>query len=134
MCPISAAVCSSIVSCSVLRCNRTGLVRCRTFNRHQVKKIWHPSPRFYMVPVDCAEELGKAIIAAARGEQYGQVPGWWYDFEKQYQAEEWRRQPQAEDGEDDWSDPYAAAEGGRPVSSRPPRLPGLRRLPSLPKR
>ncbi len=44
-------------------------VRCRTFNRHQIKKIWYPSPRFYMVPVDCAEELGNAIIAAARGEQ-----------------------------------------------------------------
>ena len=27
-----------------------------------------------MVPVECAEELGKAIIAAARGEQNGQVP------------------------------------------------------------
>ena len=70
-------------------------VRCRTFNRHQIKKIWYPSPRFYMVPVDCAEELGKAIVAAARGEQYGQVPGWWCDFDKQYQAGEWRRQPEA---------------------------------------
>ena len=42
----------------------------RTFNRHQIKKVWYPSPRFYMVSVDCAEELGKAIIAAARGETY----------------------------------------------------------------
>ena len=52
----------------VFRRERNGreYVRCRTFNRHQVKKIWYPSPRFYMVPVDCAEELGKAIIAAAR--------------------------------------------------------------------
>ncbi len=50
-------------------------VRCHTFNRHQIKKIWYPSPRFYMVPVDCAEELGKAIIAAARGEMNGQLPG-----------------------------------------------------------
>ena len=57
-----------------------------------------------MVPVDCAEELGKAIIAAARGEQYGQVPGWWYDFDKQYQAGEWRRKPQADGNnvEEDW--------------------------------
>ncbi len=60
----------------VFRRERNGreYVRCRTFNRHQIKKIWYPSPRFYMVPVNCAEELGKAIIAAARGEQYGQVP------------------------------------------------------------
>ena len=103
MCPISAADCSSIVSCSVFRCNRTGLVRCRTFNRHQIKKIWYPSPRFYMIPVDCAEELGKAIIAAARGEQYGPVPGWWYDFDKQYQAGGWQRNPQADvNAEEDW--------------------------------
>ena len=76
----------------VYRRERNGreYVRCRTFNRHQVKKVWYPSPRFYMVPVDCAEELGKAIIAAARGEKYGQPPGWWFDFLKQYEAGEWR--------------------------------------------
>ena len=94
----------------VFRRERNGrqYVRCRTFNRHQIKKIWYPSPRFYMVPVDCAEELGKAIIAAARGEAYGQVPGWWYDFDKQYQAGEWRRKPEVGD-DDDWTDPYAEA-------------------------
>ena len=66
----------------VFRRERNGrqYVRCRTFNRRQIKKIWYPSPRFYMVPVDCAVELGKAIIAAARGEQYGQVPGWCVEF------------------------------------------------------
>ncbi len=48
-------------------------------------------------------ELGKAIVDAARGEEYGQVPGWWYDFDKQYQAGEWRRQPQADgNAEEDW--------------------------------
>ena len=53
----------------VFRCERNGrqYVRCRTFNRHQIQKIWYPSPRFYMVPVDCAEGLVKANIAAARG-------------------------------------------------------------------
>ncbi len=89
----------------VFRRERNGreYVRCRTFNRHQIKKIWYPSPRFYMVPVDCAEELGKAIVAAARGEQYGPVPGWWFDFDKQYQAGEWRRQPEADGkAEEDW--------------------------------
>ena len=64
-----------------------------------------------MVPVDRAEELGKAIIAAARGEQYGQVPGWWYDFDKQYQAEEWRRKPEDDIDDDHRSDPYAKAAG-----------------------
>ena len=120
----------------VFRRERNGrqYVRCRTFNRHQTKKIWYPSPRFYMVPVDCAEELGKAIIAAARGEQYGQVPGWWYDFDKQYEAGQWRRKPEDDTDDNRWSDPFAAAGGGRPVSSRSPRSPRLPRLPSLPKR
>lgn len=44
----------------------------RTFNRHRIKKVRYPSPCFYMVPVDCAEELGKKIIAAACGQTYGQ--------------------------------------------------------------
>ena len=108
-------------------------VRCRTFNRHQIKKVWYPAPRFYMVPVDCAEELGKAIIAAARGEKYGQPPGWWFDFLKQYEAGEWRRKPKEEDGESEGSDPFATVGGGRPVNSRPPRR-GVSRLPSLPRR
>ena len=30
-----------------------------------------------MVAVHFAEDLGKAIIAAARGETYGSTPGWW---------------------------------------------------------
>ena len=81
----------------VLRRERNGrkYVRCRTFNRHKLKKVWYPTPRFYMVSLDCAEELGKAIVAAARGEPYGDPPGWWYDFAKQYEAGEWRRQPKA---------------------------------------
>ena len=49
-----------------------------------------------MVPVDCAEELAKAIIAVVHSEHYGQVPDWLYDFDKQYQAGEWRRQPEAD--------------------------------------
>ena len=110
----------------VYRRERNGreYVRCRTFNRHQIKKVWYPSPRFYMVPVDCAEELGKAIIAAARGEKYGQPPGWWFDFLKQYEAGEWRRRPKLEDAEGDWSDPFASARGHRAVRSRPSRFPG----------
>ena len=59
-------------------------IRLRTFNRHQVKGCWYPAPRFYMVPLDRAAELGKAIIAASEGRTIGRQPEWWADFEKQY--------------------------------------------------
>ncbi len=121
----------------VFRRERNGreYVRCRTFNRHQLKKVWYSSPRFYMVPVDCAEELRKAIIAAARGEKYGQPPGWWYDFLKQYEAGEWRTKPEDEMPEGGYCHPLYDAESGSPRPSRSPRrLPGLPRLPSLPRR
>ncbi len=85
--------------------------------------------RFYTVPVDCAEELGKAIIAAARGEKYGQPPGWRFDFLKQYEAGEWRRTPKEEDTEGDRADLFVTAGGARPAGSRRPRPP---RRPSSP--
>ena len=34
-------------------------VRLRTFNRHQVKGVWYPAPRFYMVPIASAKQLGE---------------------------------------------------------------------------
>ncbi len=61
-------------------------IRMRTFNRHQVKGCWYPAPRFYMVPIEHAEELGRAIIAAGRGQSHGPTPAWYGDFEKQYAA------------------------------------------------
>ena len=61
-------------------------VRLRTFNRHRVKGCWYPAPRYFMVPIDRAEELGKAIIAAGRGQSHGPAPEWYADFEKQYAA------------------------------------------------
>ena len=61
-------------------------VRLRTFNRHREKGCWYPSPRFYMVPIECAATLGKAIIAAAEGRRLGPEPDWYRDFEKQYAA------------------------------------------------
>ncbi len=61
-------------------------IRLRTFNRHQVKGCWYPAPRFYMVPIEHAEELGSAIIAAGRGRSPGPMPEWYADFEKQYVA------------------------------------------------
>jgi hypothetical protein len=48
-----------------------------------------------MVPTDCAEDLGRAIIAAANGEPQP-PPGWWFDFVKQYDAGKWRSKPDAE--------------------------------------
>ena len=57
-------------------------VRLRSFNRHRRMGCWHPSPRFFMVPLDCAEALGKAIISASRGEPFGTEPEWWEEFEE----------------------------------------------------
>lgn len=101
----------------VFRRERNGreYVRCRTFNRHRTKKVWYPAPRFYMVPVGCAEDLGKAIIAAAKSEPRD-PPGWWYDFDKQYQAGEWRRKPEFENEPDDDLDEWVV-----PPPPPPPR-------------
>ena len=59
-------------------------VRLRTFNRHRQKGCWYPSPRFFVVPMDCAFDLGMAIESASLGEKLGPVPEWYHDFEKQY--------------------------------------------------
>ena len=59
-------------------------IRLRTFNRHQVKGCWYPAPRFFTVPIESAEELGNAIIEAAKGKPFGPEPDWWADFEEQY--------------------------------------------------
>ena len=59
-------------------------VRLRTFLKHQVKNVWYPSRRFYMVPIAAAPALGQAIIAASAGEPFGEPPEWWAEFEEQY--------------------------------------------------
>ena len=59
-------------------------VRMRTFNKHREKGCWYPAPRFYTVPLECAAELGEAIIAASEGEPFGIQPEWWEEFERQY--------------------------------------------------
>ncbi|MEK6677712.1 MAG: hypothetical protein AABZ47_18920 [Planctomycetota bacterium] len=61
-------------------------VRLRTFNRHRAKGCWYPSPRFFVVPLDCAAGLAKAIDSAAKGEAFGELPGWYAEFESQYKA------------------------------------------------
>ena len=55
-----------------------------------VKGSPNRATRFYMVPIEHAEELGRAIIAAVRSRFPGQMPEWYTDFEKQYEARAWR--------------------------------------------
>ena len=55
-------------------------IQLRTFSRHQLKNCWYPGRRFYMVPIECAATLGKAIIAAAEGKPFGSEPEWFRDF------------------------------------------------------
>ena len=64
-------------------------VRLRTFNRHTTKGCWYPSPRYFVVPIEVAEDLADALDAAAYGEIWSEPPDWWHDFEKQYEKREW---------------------------------------------
>ena len=61
-------------------------LRLRTFNKHRTKGCWYPSPRFFVVPLDCAAGLAEAIAAGASGKRLGPEPEWYADFEKQYAA------------------------------------------------
>ena len=42
-------------------------VRLRTWNRHRTKRVWYPSKRFFIIPVQSAEALGEAILRAVEG-------------------------------------------------------------------
>jgi len=42
-------------------------VRLRTWNRHRDKGVWYPSPRNFIIPIQNAEALGRAIVDAAHG-------------------------------------------------------------------
>ena len=61
-------------------------VRLRTFNRHRKKGCWYPSPRYFVVPLECARSLARAIESAAAGKPFGEEPDWYRDFEKQYKV------------------------------------------------
>lgn len=61
-------------------------VQARTYNCKIPEGFWYPTKRSYTVPLDRAEAVGKAIIAAAKGEMFGPQPSWWVGFEKQYAA------------------------------------------------
>lgn len=58
-------------------------LRLRTFNKHRTKGCWYPSPRFFVVPMEHAENLAAAIQAAAMGESEPE-PEWYREFERQY--------------------------------------------------
>lgn len=76
-------------------------IRLRTFNRHQIKGCWYPSPRFFTVPIEHAERLGNSIAEAAKGKPFGSEPDWWAEFEEQYitltQKQRERRAKEAKD-------------------------------------
>ena len=50
-------------------------IRLRTWNRHRAKRVWYPTKRSFVIPIDHADALARAIQAAARGET-GRKPGW----------------------------------------------------------
>ena len=62
------------------------LLRLRTFNKHRTKGYWYPSPRFLVVPLDCAAGLAEAIAAGASDKRLVPEPEWYADFERQYAA------------------------------------------------
>ena len=76
-------------------------VRARVFYRHLNEGFWYPGPRSFHVNQDCAEELGEVISCAGRDEQYCHPPGWWDEFEAQYEAKgrahtaKWKRESAA---------------------------------------
>ena len=70
---------------------RRRFIRLRTFNRHREKGCWYPTKRVFIVPIDRAPALGKAIIAASKGRTFGDMPEWFPAFEEQYQEREKRK-------------------------------------------
>ena len=66
----------------------------RVFNRHRQKGVWYPSPRYFVIPIGAAADLGEAIMDAACGIS-GDVPEWYDEFEKQYAAHKRKRKKRA---------------------------------------
>lgn len=60
-------------------------LRLRTFNKHRKKGCWYPSPRFFVIPMEHAENLAAAIEAAALG-NIETEPEWHPEFQKQYES------------------------------------------------
>lgn len=76
---------------------RRRYIRIRTFNKHRTMGCWYPTKRVFIVPIDRAPALGKAIIAAGKGRTFGDMPTWWEGFEKQYREREKRKAVESSD-------------------------------------
>ena len=61
-------------------------VRLRTWNRHTTKKVWYPSRRFFIIPIQNASALGEAILRAVDG-LAEEKPDWFVEREKVEAAE-----------------------------------------------
>ena len=57
-------------------------VRFRAWNRHQVKKVWYPTRRGFIVPLDQADELAFALALGASGEPQPK-PEWFLEWERE---------------------------------------------------
>ena len=58
-------------------------VRLRTWNCHLVLGVWYPSPRYFVIPLEHAEELARAILSAARWEPQPK-PNWLIEHELEF--------------------------------------------------
>ena len=59
-----------------------------TFAKNRKQGYWYLTKQYYMVPIECAAALGKAIIAASKGRPFGDPPAWWENFQNKYR--EWK--------------------------------------------
>ena len=69
-------------------------VKLSTFAKNREKGYWYLTKQFYMMPIECAAEIGKAIIAASKGQSFGDPPAWWADSQIKYR--EWQARKAAE--------------------------------------
>ena len=75
-------------------------VKLSTFAKNRKKGYWYLTKSFFIVPIECAAEIGKAIMAASKGRPFGDPPAWWADFEKQYREWQARKAAEADDTPD----------------------------------
>ena len=64
-------------------------MRLATFAKNRGKGYWYLTRSYFTVPVECAAEIGKAIISGSKGQPFGDPPAWWADSQAQYR--EWKR-------------------------------------------
>ena len=61
-------------------------VRVRIWNQHRDRKVWYPTKRAFVIPIQNVEDLAEAIRSAAGG-KVGGKPDW---LERREQAEQER--------------------------------------------